>query len=1364
MLHPPPLLLASYVPDMVLQHLANTPPPLASPVAGRFPAAVLFTDITGFTALAERLALQGTAGVEELSRMLNAYFDKLITIINTQGGDIVKFAGDGLIALWPVTSDGDSGAPTLRLATLQAAQTGLMIQEALHNYHIGSGVDFAMRIGIGAGEVTSLHLGGVFDRWEFAIVGEPLTQIGAAERESQPGQVVLSPEAWALVRDACSGRILNDGCRQIESANVPAVPASRRLPAALPQFDSMVRAYVPAALLSRLNAGQSDWLAELRWVTVLFVHLPDLGISTSLEQAQTIVRELQMALYHYEGSFVQLGVDDKGLSLVAALGLPPMAHEDDTVRGVGAALLMREHLLTLGLRSSIGVASGRAFCGPIGNDTRRSYSLVGDVMNVAARLMQAARNDVLCDATTYEAARGRIAFDILDSIPLKGKAELVAVYRPRARADKHPGPDVQTIVGRVNERARLRARLDELLLDRRGGAVVIEGEAGIGKSRLVDDLLQQTRTLSIRTLVGAADSVEKSTPYFAWRAVFARLCASEEGCVPESPAEDPAARRAHILAQLADWPELLRLAPLLNVVLPLDVPENDLTAQMTGLVRADNTQQLLTRLLQTYAVSGGNPLLLVFEDAHWLDSASWALMQQVLNEVQPLLLVIAMRPLVEPLPGEYRNLISMSTTEHLRLDVLPHDEISALVCRRLGVDALPAAVSDLIRQKAEGHPLFSEELAYALRDARLITVENGVCHVAPDVDLGQVSFPDTVYGVITSRIDRLTPSQQLTLKMASVIGRIFAFRVLHAIHPLESDKPYLGEYLRELDRLDLTPLETPEPDLAYIFKHVIIQDVTYNLMLSAQRRQVHSAVARWYEHAYAADLSAYYPLLAYHWGKAGEPEKTLDYVEKSGEQALRNGAYHEAAEFFAEVLQRAPITTSPLRRAHWERQLGESLYGLGRLSDSQQHLRRSLKLLGWPEPAARGAMAAGVFRQGVRQVMHRFWPRRFVGRLRHASEPYLEAARAYDRLTEFYYMNNDALGSLHATFTMLNLAESVGISAELARAYANSSVIADLIPWRALADRYSRLGVETAESVGDPLATSWVLMDAALHALVQCDWALAKQQLGRGIEIAQQFGDWLHWGELMLCYIVTHFRLGEYRRAAELGVELHALGRRRNNLLHQAWGLAAQGKALLRLGALDRSVPMLEAARALFPQTVDRLSEINLNGVLCQAYLWTGDLAKARSAAARTSRLVAAARPTSDYVLEGYAAIAEVSLMEWETASPKNMQNLRRAARQACRAILKLTRVYPRTRPRAWLLWGRYQWLAGMPRSAMTSWQKSLAAGQSLDMPYEAALTHFELGRHSSGEARAQQLDKALQLFTELGAAYDAAQVRAVAD
>jgi tetratricopeptide (TPR) repeat protein len=270
--------------------------------------------------------------------------------------------------------------------------------------------------------------------------------------------------------------------------------------------------------------------------------------------------------------------------------------------------------------------------------------------------------------------------------------------------------------------------------------------------------------------------------------------------------------------------------------------------------------------------------------------------------------------------------------------------------------------------------------------------------------------------------------------------------------------------------------------------------------------------------------------------------------------------------------------------------------------------------------------------------------------------------------------------------------------------------------------------------------------------------------LARGIEIARQFGDWLRWGEIMMVYTAAHHRHGEFERAAGLAAELLASGRRRSNVLHQAWGLGAQGDALLRLGTLAESVQMLEAACELFPQTADRISEINATGVLVQAYVRSGDLAKARSTAEKTAHLVATARPTSDYVLEGFAGLAELALVDWDSASTENAQKLRRAARKACGAFLKLMRVHSRTRPRAWLCWGQYEWLAGMRAAAIASWQKSLAAAESLDMPYEAALTCFEWGRHSNGKVREQHLAKALQLFERLGCQYDAAQVRAVSE
>ncbi|MEP7199924.1 MAG: adenylate/guanylate cyclase domain-containing protein, partial [Chloroflexota bacterium] len=475
--------LASYVPALITRRLAADPTPLTGPIAEQLPAAIMFADITGFTPLAERLAQRGPAGTEELGRLLNAYFGQLIDLVTAHGGDVVKFAGDGLMAMWTTTDD-----EPLSHATRRAAQCALAAQAALHNYQLASDVRFTMRIGIGAGDVFAVHLGGVFQRWVFLLSGAPLAQVSAAEQQARPGQVILSPEATQLIRDDCALNVLPDGSAQLEA--VRAMLAPRPL-ASIPlsaEMESALRAYIPIALLARVTAGQSQWLAELRRVTVLFINLPDLDYRTPLAQAQTILRELQNALYHYEGSIDDLGVDDKGVSLIVALGLPPLAHEDDAARGIAAARAMQAKLRALGVRSAIGVTTGRFFCGTIGNVTRSSYNMVGDDVNLASRLMQAARDDILCDANTYLAARDHVTFDALPPIAVKGKAERVAVYRPvsDSATKLQSGEQPQTaIVGRAPERAALEARL-QALLQRESGVVVIEGEAGIGKSQLVE--------------------------------------------------------------------------------------------------------------------------------------------------------------------------------------------------------------------------------------------------------------------------------------------------------------------------------------------------------------------------------------------------------------------------------------------------------------------------------------------------------------------------------------------------------------------------------------------------------------------------------------------------------------------------------------------------------------------------------------------------------------------------------------------------------------------------------------------------------------------------------------------------------------
>jgi predicted ATPase/class 3 adenylate cyclase len=935
--------LASYVPGLIIQRLAANPTPITAPISEHFPAAVLFADISGFTALTEHLAQQGPAGAEVLTRELNTYFGQLIDLITTHGGDVIKFAGDALTAVWPAAIGSDLEA--LPLAAQQAAACTLAIQAALQDYQTRDGHTLAVRMGLGAGNIALMHVGGVYGRWEFVITGPPLSQVSQAQAHAQPSEVIVSPEAWAFLQSHCIGqRMLDDYVRleAMETKLDQPVARSQVLPA---EVATALRAYIPGAILSRLAAGQSGWLAELRRVTVLFINLPDLTYRTSLDQAQAVMQALQTALYHYEGSLNRIGVDDKGPMLLAALGLPPLAHEDDAARGVQAALAMQAALRDLGWRCAIGITTGRAFCGSVGNAARREYTMMGDMVNLAARLMQAAGAakdrraatggkdlrdfenledldaSILCDEATYQAAQSQIAFESLPPINVKGKAQPIPIYRPSAISPfaaqtRTPKPQTQ-MVGRAAERMTLVDYLQKL---QRGhnGVLIIEGEAGIGKSRLVAEALAQAQAMNVPCLVGAGDAIEKSSTYHAWQPIFRDLLGLAEGLDTQAAYQALQARLTVLSPSLAEQ------TPLLSAVLPFEFPDNDLTRTWQGQARAERTRALLAQILaRTYAAA---PLLLVLEDAHWLDSASWALLADVRRAVQPLLLLLAARPpstvqaatTAESLPTEYQRLLAAPGTQLLKLAALPAEDILNLVCQQLGVTVVPEVVANFIQEKAEGHPFFSEELALALRDAGLIELVDGQCRLAAGVtDLHSLAFPDTLQGVITSRIDRLTPPQQLALKVASVIGRVFALRILREVHPIEADKPALPVYLETLERLDLTPLENPEPELAYIFKHVITQEVAYNLMAFSQRRQLHQAVAEWYERTHNGELAPFFPILAHHWQMVAEDQradpaivsKAIEYLHKAGEQAVHRSANVEAISHLSMALEL--LTTLP---------------------------------------------------------------------------------------------------------------------------------------------------------------------------------------------------------------------------------------------------------------------------------------------------------------------------------------------------------------------------------------------------------------------------------------------------------------------
>lgn len=873
-------------------------------------------------------------------------------------------------------------------------------------------------------------------RWELIPVGPPLGEVARAEKAATAGTIVLAKPAWALVASRCTGRELDGGLVELDEVRETLRPVPSAFLTSPDPPEEHLRSFVPLPVRRRQMPSDTKWLQEMRRVTVIMTSLTDFGeiaeAESDLERFHVGVRAFQEVIARFEGA-AKVTVDNKGATLSGAFGLPPRAHQDDALRAIQAAEALRRELHRLDLHCTLGVASGRAFCGVYGSDLRREYTLHGEVVNLASRLMQASTGEILCSEDTANEIGERVTFEALGEITVKGRAEPVRVYRPR-RLRHTPALEDTPMVGREPERAVLAERIERLVAGGETGTVVIEGDAGLGKSRLVAEACRMARARDVMVLEAAADPVERATSYFAWRTTFAELLA------PETDGADAPG----LLAELRQDPELERLLPLVNSIVPVGIPDNALTAGMPGDVRADNTKTMLAATLRR--ATAARPALLAVEDVHWLDSNSWALLIEVLRSLPNLLAVVTTRPTSDP-PRDHQRLLAMDSTHVMRLTNLSSRETRELVAQRLGVSELPAPLARFVEDRVAGHPFFCEELVQTMREAGILDVDGGTVVVG---DLEGFNLPATIEGAVLSRLDRLSSEQLLCLKVASVIGPSFMSATVRHALPLENEKDFVPDHLETLTRLDLTTADAAVLEPGYIFRHEITRDVAYELLTLGQRQQLHRAVAEWHEYTYSQEqLAPYYARMAHHWSRADDPERSVAYLELAGDQALRNGAFEEALLFLTqaiEVQESAGIRPDPVRRALCEKGLGTAHYFLGNLPQSRTLLRRVVARLDREIPAGRLRVMAALAWAIATQAAHLARPGRYLERRRAEKEVLDEAVATYKILGQIAYLDGEPLPNLlYSTIAGLNLGEEAGPSPHLARMLIHTATVASIL-------------------------------------------------------------------------------------------------------------------------------------------------------------------------------------------------------------------------------------------------------------------------------------------------------------------------------
>jgi len=928
-------------------------------------ATLLFADISGFTAMSEQLNARGPAGVEEIMRIVNKYFAAMVDILNNNGGFLLKFGGDALLGMF-VAEDQETAPFTVRDTARYAVQAALDMQREMVKLTnvdpLARGSRLQMKVGVHTGRVFAAHVG-TDSQMEYWVTGEDVNLTALAEETAQEGQVVASKStrqhltAWEnLAADSYFSAlpIAQEG----EYTPLPHHPTLRKRP--FPQdLVEIVRRldalspYLPKGLLHHLTNAPHQVENEHRLVAVMFINVEgfsELAAALTKKQtageltAQHVTNALTETMQDYFATMQSIveecgGVINKtdlyslGDKVLAMFGAP-VAHEDAITQAARAALALQATLeqvnqrlatrcpaVNVRLRQRIGLSTGYVFSGNVGAASRQEYTIMGDEVNLAARIMSATRpGEIWVSSHVFQCLEHYGEFGPVTNLPVKGMQEPVPMYPLLAISETdRPKP---RFINQDESRAMLQDRLDHLLNE--GKIILVRGDPGIGKSRLWDDLRPSPDTKKVLRLVGHCR--EQQPAYH----VIADLLHDYLGL---QVTDDPITRRYKLvqsLEKLFDPEQIKDIGPFLAIVMGLPLTdewekciEHQTERQPADLSKA--TTRFFERLAQD------RPLILVCENLHWMDegSADILLQLQGLAVRKPIMFGFTLRP------GEcptFARMDGMARSryrdwfEEILLGPLSAEDSAQLMSAVAG-QALSPEQQDYVYQLSGGNPLFIIEIVHAM--------------------MSKSPFPvsPTAYAIIQARVDMLPPEPRQALKAAAVIGVQFSLPELAYMF----GKPEQA-ILRDLPTLRLSHLvdRVDGQEKSYKFTHALVREVVYHGLNLPARHAFHRWLGAYWARlpvGQRAEQEENIAKSADHYFAGELWEQALEYGRRAAEWRRETYAYAESLRLYEQALKAAEELRNLAVQIHLHHQIGEVCFQAGKYEQAAQAHQRELGYL-----------------------------------------------------------------------------------------------------------------------------------------------------------------------------------------------------------------------------------------------------------------------------------------------------------------------------------------------------------------------------------------------------------------------------------
>jgi class 3 adenylate cyclase len=740
-----------------------------------------------------------------------------------------------------------------------------------------------------------------------------LKQRGRVSYRALKMQFALSDESLAALKDEllfAYSQVHDEAERGLvwmgDSGTAPPASAPAETPAQAPLT------YTPPYLAEKILTSRSALEGERKQVTVLFADLKgsmELLADRDPEEARQlldpVLERMMAAVHRYEGTVNQV----MGDGIMALFGAP-IAHEDHAVRACYAALRMQEavkqyaaevqrrHGVPIHMR--VGLHAGEVVVRSIGNDLHMDYTAVGQTTHLAARMEQMAMpGSILITPTVLGLVEGFVQVKALGALPVRGLRDPVEVYEVtgagmvRSRLQAAAARGLTRFVGRQAELTTLQQALAQASAGH-GQVVALVGEAGVGKSRLVYEYTHSHRTQGWRVLESASVSHGKATPYLPVMDLLKRYCHVDDS-------DDGRTIRAKVTGQVLTLDETLQdTGPALLTLLDA-LPDDSPFLTLDPPQRRQHTLDALKRVL--LRESQVQPLLLVFEDLHWIDTETQALLDGLVESLPTarLLLLVNYRP-------EYQHSWGSKTYyTQLRLDPLPPASADKFLQALLGDDPSLGPLKQLLIERTEGNPFFLEESVRTFVETGVLVGEPGAYHLVQA--LPTIEVPATVQAVLAARIDRLPPEDKRLLQTAAVIGTDLSFTLLHAIADMSEET--LPRGLAHLQAVEFLYEAQLFPEQEYTFTHALTHEVAYGSLLLERRRVLHRRIVEALEALYPDRLAEHVEQLTHHALRGEVWDKALAYCRQAGAKAMTRSANREAVVCFEQALAACPrIKTS----------------------------------------------------------------------------------------------------------------------------------------------------------------------------------------------------------------------------------------------------------------------------------------------------------------------------------------------------------------------------------------------------------------------------------------------------------------------